>query len=211
MTTQRLHLLLTPALAALIACGGPQETPDEPPTRADATATATAIPAGELEKVVMLLSAHEFEASREAVAQATSQPEVALLHISQDGTRTESIRLRAFESLSLYPSEQVRAAYIKRIEGGGAARMRHRAVTGFAAAWPDEAPEVLGAVLQEDDDPQVRLTAAVALSSCCGEAGRSLIRTAAEAEQEEWMRDKLRGYLKPKPVGPSRVPPPGLR
>ncbi|MEL6178603.1 MAG: HEAT repeat domain-containing protein [Myxococcota bacterium] len=211
---RRVLLPLALVLLAIVwGCSGP-ETPDPeiapPPTETTRMSEPTDIPAEELDKVALLLSAHEFTASREAFAEATQQPEAALMHLSQDPGRTEAIRLRAFESLALYPSEAVRNAYMTQIRSEGSERIRHRAVTAFATAWPYEAPDVLGTVLREDNDPQIRLTAAVALRSCCGEEGLKLIRDAAQKDTEDWVREKLRGYTLPA-AHPTRRPPPQLR
>ena len=148
----------------------------------------------EVKRVEMLLSAHEFVAERAQLDAGGSEAEEALWMISSDPERRESLRLRAFELLAQYPGDEVRALYERAIGGLGPVRFQHRAVARFGDVWPEHAAAVLGQVLATSPDPQLRLTAAASLMSCCAKTGEGLLEKALEREKEDWVREKLQDY-----------------
>ena len=96
--------------------------------------------------------------------------------------------------LSSFSGAEVKALFERAVSGLGPVRFQHRAVARYGEVWPADAPRVLGQVLATSSDPQLRLTAAAALMSCCAVEGRALIEQAVEAEQEAWVKEKLRDY-----------------
>ncbi len=156
------------------------------------------VPLPELFGTWQLLMAFDSMPDAAQLRQASSDPVAALLFLSGREDITPAIRSRAYEALSLVPDARVRAAYQAVLGDEGAEKMRHAAINGFARAWPQDAAEVVGALLKSDPDPQIRLTAAAALCAFSGDEGRALVEAAAAAEAEGWVREQMTGYARPR-------------
>ena len=159
------------------------------------------IPLGDLFAVWQSLMAFDSMPDAELLQKSARDPVASLLFLSEREDITPSIRMRAFEALSLVPDGRVEAAYTRILNDPSAEKLRHAAINGYARAWPDKSPEVLGALLSGDEDPQIRLTAASALTAFGGEEGLKLVKAQAEVEPEEWVRKKMKGYAKPSKAG----------
>lgn len=196
--------------AALLAgCGGDkaQKKADPPPMQCPETP-----PLGELFAVWQLLSHHEFRVSADDLRAASKDPVAALMYLFAHDEVIPSTRLRALEALSFVPDDRVKALYkdlLRPVAEGADDTARHKAITGYARAWPGEALREIGPVLAIEVDPQIRLTAAKALIEYCGEDGRIVVFQAAEVEPEKWVRDKMRQYATPSndPMKPSGTKP----
>lgn len=156
---------------------------------------ATPPPSEGVARVARLLSAHEYTPDADALRAACAAPADALTLIAADTARPMSIRLRAFESLAFVADDRVRTLYQRALEGAStdSPLFRHKAITAYARRWPDDAPRALGPLL-DDDDPQLRLSAASALHAFTGDPGRALIDARVKSEPVPWVRDKLLDY-----------------
>ncbi len=199
MTRPLLSLGLAIILSAT-ACGGDKQARKPVATKVPAEPAAACPetpPLGELFAIWQMLSHHEFVISAADLRAASKDPVSALIYLSQHEDVIPSTRLRALEALSFVPDDRVKALYtklLKPVEEGVDDNPRHKAIMGFARAFPDEALGVIGPVLAIEVDPQIRLTAAKALVEFCGEDGRIVVFQAADVESEKWVRDKMRNY-----------------
>lgn len=184
----------------------PTPAPTEPAPAAApapaATACDTPVPLEEVFGVWQLLSLHEMALSTENLHEITQDPVAALLFLYQHQDLKGTTRHRAFEALSFVPDPRVKALYLTQIKQQDGSPLRHKALLGFARAWPQEATEVLGGVLATDVDVQIRLTAAHALGRFCGDEGRALILQAIDIEKESWAREKMQRYANPDAARP---------
>ena len=183
------------ALAVGAGCGGDKgnKKPDPVPV----AACAETPPLGGLFAVWQMLSLHDLKLSAEDLQAAAEDPVAALIYLSRHEDVIPSTRLRALEALSFVPDDRVKALYmelLKPVPEGVDDNPRHKAITGFARAFPKEALGVIGPVLAIEVDPQIRLTAAKALVEFCGEDGRIVVFQASDVEPEKWVRDKMRDY-----------------
>lgn len=213
------RLALAAALAmGLMACGGPKEMQRKPrPIEGrsaelapegdlaakpmDKDGCIESLPLTELFSVWQLLMAYDGLPKAEQLREASKDPVSSLIVIGRRPDITPAIRQRALEAMSLVPderAEQVLLAELRDQDG----ELRHSAINGFARAFPDKATKVLGEVLTADPDPQIRLTAASALSAFAGDAGRDMVRDALKAEKEDWVRDKMKSYANPRQKPP---------
>ena len=183
---------------ALAACNGDKVTkrPDPVPLACPQTP-----PLGELFGTWQLLSHLEFAATAEDLRAVSKDPVATLIFLYRSDDVIPSTRLRALDALSFVPDDRVKALYkelLRPVPEGVDDLPRHRAITGFARAFPTEALAEIGPVLAIEVDPQVRLTAAKALVEFCGEDGRIVVFQAADVEPEVWVRDKMREYARDK-------------
>jgi hypothetical protein len=195
-------LTLTLGLCVMGCASGKAASPPPQPAPVEAPAPAAPdckdpLPMEEIFGVWQLLSLHKMALSAETLREISPDPAAALLYLYERQDFKVTTRHRAFEALSFVPDDRVKALYRRVLRDADSGPLRHKAILGFARAFPDEATDVLGGVLATDVDVQIRLTAAQALGRFCGDKGRALVRQAIDAEAEGWARDKLRRYAEP--------------
>ena len=150
---------------------------------------------GEVFGVWQLLSRHELRLNEADLRGLAQDPATVLMYLYEREDIARSTRLRAMDALSFVPDDRV-ADYLRKhmVHGAEDEDARHKAIVGFARAFPDLALTEVGTLLALDVDPQIRLTAASALATFCGEDGRILVLQAAGVEGEQWVKDKMRAY-----------------
>jgi HEAT repeat protein len=181
-------------VVALTACGTDNGTRSD--ERAVAGVQCDEGPAlGEVFALWQLLSHHELRLSARDLRAASGDPVAGLTYLYGREDIARSVRLRAVDAVSFVPDSQARS-FLKDLMGSESPDedARHRALVGFARAFPDDAKVEVGTVLALDADPQIRLSAAKALVEYCGEDGRILVLQAADAETEGWVKEKMLGY-----------------
>ena len=204
-TTRILLTLLIAALSAAACSGEPDKKNDKPPELTGTVAPgdcAEGVPLGDLFSVWQLLMAFDNLPEASAFEQAAKDPAAALILLSSRGDLTPAIRSRAVDAMSLVPDERVRAVLSAAIDDVADDTLRHAAINDYARAWPSEACARLDPVLTSDPDPQIRLTAAAALSAFAGAEGHDAVSRAADAETEDWVKEKMKGYAGPKKPKP---------
>lgn len=157
---------------------------------------------GETFATWQILNYHELKLEAESLSKASTDPVASLLCLREQEELSPAIHGRVLEALSLFPDERSHTHILAIVQNPEAGVERHKAINGFARGWPQESPQILGHLLTTDTDPQIRLTAASALGSFCGEEGRTLIKQAVDLESEAWVREKMIRYATPFRPGP---------
>ena len=206
----------TAILVTMVFCAGACAS-DEAGQRPDEAIRAlpqcdAGLPMAELFGVWQLLSYHEARISAEGLRQASSDPAAALIFLYARDDLLPSTRLRSLEAMAFVPDQRVEIVYEKLLASKDGSDDQHKAIIGFARAWPEKALRKLSPHLTTPVDPQIRLTAAQALSTFCGDEGRKVVVQAADLELEAWVKEGMLKYAAPDIVPKSGpVLPEGLR
>lgn len=163
----------------------------------DTAACYEGIALNDLFSVWQTLMSFDSMPSAQTLREAAKDPVAPLLFLSGREDITPSIRSRAFEALSLVPDPRVETAYKRVLVDRQEEKLRHASINGYARAFPDKALSTLGPLLTSDPDPQIRLTAAAALCAFGGDEGAAAVTAHARTEKEDWVREKMTGYVKP--------------
>ena len=150
---------------------------------------AVAEPADPRARVERLLSHHHETPSKAALATVPGVDKI-LRAIAGDDLRFPPRRYAAFDALQHWPDARTRALYTAAVAAGQPAGLRHRVLRLWPRAFGVGALPVLRAALT-DPDPQIRLTAAVAVDELSGGAASKALADALAAEPNAMVRAEL--------------------
>ena len=159
------------------------------------------------DKVSYLLGGYHFVPERETFDEL-AEPEqlrATFRSIATDEEARPSLRMRAVDSLALYPNDDVRSFLESLADAPSedlseqqrrvAGLMRHHAITGIARMVDGE--EATVAALEgylADENFQVQLTAVAALGRYAGEAGAERLSALAKSTDDTILREEIGKY-----------------
>ncbi len=195
-------VLLGLTLTLVAACGGGKAPPGETKTSASTESSPS------VDGLVALLSA--FEAgppTREQLEAASESPSSALIELSKDGSRPESVRQGAIRALGTLGTPQTLEALERLLVSPGSPQDTRAAIQG--AAHHLDRPSLLAEVVARLRNPEPRVARAAVLALANHPPSRPTLEELAASELHPAVRTALNDALgigDPEPSVPSASP-----
>ena len=170
--------------------------PDHKPGHQAHPGSAEAQPTPERQAIAALLSHHHEVPDRETLEDAVDDPRQVVFEIARDDDSFVFHRQRALNALTHWPDDEVYDYLVGLLDDDSTEDgLRHHLLPILVDGFGDDALEALAPYLVDADDPQIRISAAAAISELSSDDARQLLEDALEVEEHPVVTSRLRTYL----------------